>query len=406
MATETAKFLESSATVFSKDKTSKLGSFARAAGFAAAITLIAPTVPDGEVTTKAVSTDIAAIDEINRVVTLKKLDGAPRVVDAEAEMSAKAETRRFEALTKIDVNAVTDAVARLRLDDINSQKLYHQYGDYKVPHNVLKELVRAAKDADFPTDYLFGIVEKESSFNCHAEPPSGSARGCMQVIDQTWLRLVKEYGMRFGLAEEAALVELAYNKRKQPVYRVNDKNEAQRILDLRYDVYYAAVLAVTDLKSAKNKIEKNLAAKFDDDNLYLPHFMGEDRAEVALAAYDKRPNATASKIFQREARANPGMFYDGKGRRRIPIDVAGFIKRAQDVILSRSAKYHNVESVAQRNSLDFVASGAVPIPAAKPIANNEAFISAMKSRIASRKLPLLPTLDGNLELAEYVGPRL
>lgn len=412
-APATTKFFANGAMIFATRQSSALANFAKAAGLAAVVTTVVPSVAGNMSAPAPILADIAAIAEINRIVTLKPLFGSPDLDAKNVEVSMT--TVASKAPSNSDVSTVLDAVTRHRLDNLNAASVFHQYGDYKIPHNVLKGLVKAAKDADFPADYLFGIVEKESGFDCQAAPPSGSARGCMQVIDQTWLRLVKEYGAKFGLAEEAESIELTRNKRKQPVYKVGDKAEAQRILDLRYDPYYAAALAVTDLKSAKSKIEKNLSARFNDDNLYLPHFMGEDRAEAALTAYEKRPNASASKIFGREARANPGMFYEGRGRRRVPIDVAGFIKRAQNVILSRSAKYENVEQVAQKNSLDFISTGSVPVPIAKPSVGKETFVAAMKARIASRKITLLQSeiapipsgvLEADLLVGDYAGPKL
>jgi hypothetical protein len=413
-APETMKFFANGGTIYSTVKTSTLANFVKVAGLAVAVTALSPSGGVNLSPSKTANANISVIEEINRIVAFKTITGTPKFGTPKMEIAAVATEDRSPPAVNVAVGDVMNAVNRLRLDQINATSVYHQYGAYKVPHDILRELVRAAKDADFPTEYLFGIVEKESGFDCYAEPPSGSARGCLQVIDQTWLRLVKEHGAKYGLAEEAGLVELTFNKRKQPVYKVKDKEQAQRILDLRYDVYYAAVLAVTDLKVAKAKIEKNLSARFNDDNLYLPHFMGEDRAEAALAAYNKRPNASASKIFNREAKANPGMFFDGKGRRRVPIDVAAFIKRAQNVILSRSAKYHNVELVAQKNSLDFMSTGNIPIPVSKPSVSRDSFLLALKSRISNRKLATLTTsavptannFDAEFQATSYPAPSL
>lgn len=413
-APATKRFFANGATIFATRQSSTLATFARAAGLAAVVTTIAPDMAGNSQAPIAHSADVAVIEAINRAVSFSPLPNFPDLGMANAATLPKFQ-KSEDARQNVDVVSVLNAVTKQRLDNLNAANIYHQYGDYKIPRNVLKGLVQAAKDADFPTDYLFGIVEKESGFDCQAVPPSGSARGCMQVIDQTWLRLVKEYGPRYGLTGEAELVELTTNKRKQPVYKVSDKAEARRILDLRLDPYYSAVLAITDLKSAKSKIEKNLAARFNDDNLYLPHFMGEDRAEAALAAYEKRPNASASKIFNREARANPGMFYEGKGRRRVPIDVAGFIKRAQNVILSRSVKYQDVEQVAKKDTLDFVTTSSIPVPLQKPSITKDSFVSVLKARIASRKIVLaqssgvpLPAglLETDFPAAEYAGPKL
>ncbi|RWE83403.1 hypothetical protein [Mesorhizobium sp.] len=49
----------------------------------------------------------------------------------------------------------------------------HEFGEYKVSQYIASEILRAAKDTQFPADTLFAIAEKESSFDLNNRPPKG-----------------------------------------------------------------------------------------------------------------------------------------------------------------------------------------------------------------------------------------
>lgn len=290
-----------------------------------------------------------------------------------------------EVLVERELKAMVSFRANAVLEQFQSGDIYHKYGDYEISHALLKDIVRAAKDADFPVAYLFGMAEKESSFDPEIKAPRGTAVGLMQFIEQTWLRVVKENGARYGLQKEAEEIQLTSNKRGQPVYTIEDQNELKRVLDLRTVPYLSALFAAADLKSSKARIEQSLGERFNDENLYLPHFLGADRAEVALAAYDEAPNTPAHKLLRREANANPGMFYDRSKGRRYPVSMAMFIKRSQDVILNRAGKYSDVESVSRQPVSDFVTMASIPVPQSRPDEAKERFVDQLSARILQRK---------------------
>lgn len=309
-------------------------------------------------------------------------------------------------LSKLSDSGVIAAVVRSRgemfLEASQAEGVTHQFGDFEISHALMKDIVRAAHDADFPVTYLFGMAEKESGFDPSIKAQRSSAVGLMQFIEQTWLRVVKENGARFGLEKEAGEIQVTNNKRGQPVYTIADRQELRRVLDLRTVPYLSAVMAAVDLKSAKSRIEQSLGERFPDENLYLPHFLGEDRAEAALAAYDEQPQSPAHKLLRREAHANPGMFYDKSKGRRHPVNMATFIKRSQDVILNRAEKYADVETMAASPVSAFLVANTVPVPQLRPDVGRDRFVSFLNARIAGRKLPSI--VDARVEVTAAQNP--
>jgi hypothetical protein len=224
----------------------------------------------------------------------------------------------------------------------------HRYGDYAVPHTVAKAIVRAAKETGFPADYLMAIAEKESSFRADARPDAGSARGYFGFIEQTWLSAIKRNGGEYGLADAAAAVVVKKNRRGQSYFDIDDTKLRQEVMDLREDPYVSAVMTALDLKDARKRIEDKIDAVMKDEDLYLPHFLGEDAAEDVIAASESKPGTSARGLLPRAARYNRAMFHDGHGR---PLTVAQFRKRAQNVIASRAEKYAEVAGDVRKANL-------------------------------------------------------
>jgi len=224
----------------------------------------------------------------------------------------------------------------------------HKYGDYAVPHSVAKAIVRAARETDFPADYLMAIAEKESSFRANSKANVGSAKGYFGFIEQTWLSAIKRNGAEYGLADAAAAIVTKKNKRGHPYFDIEDKDLREEILALRDDAYVSAIMAANDLTDARKRIESRIDAVMDDRDLYLSHFLGEDAAEDIIAASESKPRTSASAMLPRAARFNKAMFHDRGGR---PLTVAQFRERAQDVIASRAEKYAEVDADIRKASL-------------------------------------------------------
>ncbi|TGT95159.1 transglycosylase SLT domain-containing protein [Mesorhizobium sp. M5C.F.Ca.ET.164.01.1.1] len=180
----------------------------------------------------------------------------------------------------------------------------HEFGEYKVSQYIASEILRAAKDTQFPADTLFAIAEKESSFDINNRPPKGSALGLMQFLDQTWLEAVKKYGAELGLGDEAELIRIRLEGKREHHF-VDDKADEQRILEFRRDPYLSAALAAKNLLAAKVRIEARLEKAMDERDLYLPHFLGTNGAAQLLSNADETPMPRPAKSSPRRRASIP-----------------------------------------------------------------------------------------------------
>lgn len=234
----------------------------------------------------------------------------------------------------------------------------HSFGDYQVRQFVASEIVRAANDTGFPSDLLMAIAEQESAFDVNARPPKGSALGLMQFLDQTWLEAVSKNGREFGLADEAGSIKSEV-RGDRTVYFVDDPAEESRILDLRRSPYLSAALAAKNLLDARARIEAKLDRAIEDDDIYLPHFLGTGGAGKLLAKVDEKPDAVAKKVFPKAARYNAGLF---RGKHGKALTVRQFHERARNIIASKVEKYRNVEQIIAEAAVDMPEIPFDPLP--------------------------------------------
>jgi hypothetical protein len=241
-----------------------------------------------------------------------------------------------------------DAFLAAHVAEVAENTTIHRYGDYAVPHTVAKAIVRAARETDFPADYLMAIAEKESSFAANSKASVGSAKGYFGFIEQTWLSAVKRNGPEYGLGDASAAIVTKKNRRGHSYLDIEDPALKAEVLGLRDDPYISAVMASLDLRDARKRIEARIDAAMKDEDLYLPHFLGEDAAEDVIAASSRKPQASARAMLPRAAKFNRAMFHDSRGR---PLTVAQFRKRVQNVIAVRAEKYAEVDADIRKASL-------------------------------------------------------
>lgn len=386
----TKRFFESPSVIYASSKSSQLGRLAKTIGFGATFSIVSASQLSSNVAAPTIATMPENIQHVegpavSEFVSIRSAIKATASTSTEVTKISAVKIPTFAAKETVAVEDVIDAITLSKVEALQASVKIHKFDDYELSHAMLRDIVRAANDADFPPDYLIAIAEKESSFDCSQKPPRGSARGCFQVIEQTWLRMVKQYGPDHGMEVDAASITLKHNKRGTPYYYVSDPEAKRRILDAREDVYQAGLLTALDLNQAKNRIEKNLNSKFADVNLYLPHFLGEDKAEKAMLAAETRPATPAHTLLKAEARANGGMFYDKSHGRRTPLSVADFIKRAQDVVAKRAVKYSNAEKLASLSALFIRTENYIPVPLPRPNEAKERFVDVLKERINERR---------------------
>ena len=76
--------------------------------------------------------------------------------------------------------------------------------------------------------------------------------------------------------------------------------------------------------------------------LYLAHFLGAGSAVRFLDVLDSDPNMSATKLFPKAAKANAGLFTDGKGRKRRAVSVAELYNKIDSKIVRRMDRYEGI----------------------------------------------------------------
>ena len=170
--------------------------------------------------------------------------------------------------------------------------------------------IRHASDqtgVDF--DYLFRTAKAESGLNSNAKAPTSSATGLFQFTEDTWLRMIQRYGAEHGYPQSARAIDVSSGRPRvdgDPALRAD-------ILALRTDPELSSLMAAELANENASSLENRIGRKPTDKELYIAHFLGAGGAGKFINALNKDPDAVASSLFPREAKANPGIFQDRRG---------------------------------------------------------------------------------------------
>jgi len=168
----------------------------------------------------------------------------------------------------------------------------------------------SATGTDF--DFLMKTAQRESSFNPRAKASTSSASGLFQFIDSTWLNMVKRYGARHGLSNEAQMIATDSSGRSW----VADPNQRRAILNLRFDPMIAAKLAGEFTRENANFLKSRIGRDPDAGELYAAHFLGPSGAAQLVQTVNRSPDMPATALFPEAASANRSIFYDRDGSPR------------------------------------------------------------------------------------------
>jgi len=161
-----------------------------------------------------------------------------------------------------------------------------------------------ASGADF--DYLLKTAGRESALDPKAKADSSSASGLFQFIEQTWFRMVKNYGSSVGLALHAQ----AILEDRPGHFDVADRNQRALILNLRHDPKLASTLAGFLTRENASELSASLGRKVTMEELYIAHVLGASGAADLIKLSASDPDRPASPLFADAARANPSLFFD------------------------------------------------------------------------------------------------
>jgi hypothetical protein len=192
----------------------------------------------------------------------------------------------------------------------NPNEILH-FGSARVPRAVFDAVMKGARQANVDPVLLLAIADRESGFVIQAHAKTSSASGLFQFIESTWLGVVRDFGAKYGLAKEAALIAAGHL----------DPTERARILDLRSDPYLATVFVAEMLRRDGMRIAKKLGRGLTGGEVYSMHFLGADAAERLIATASNRPDVLAAALLPRPAEANKSVFYKPGGAARTAVEL-------------------------------------------------------------------------------------
>jgi len=261
----------------------------------------------------------------------------------------------FAAVHDLDTAVGSNGVDRVSYDFLLSESAggdpndILEFGPMKIRRHLVQTIVRAAQAVQTDPVLLMAVADKESSFVTAVQAKTSSATGLYQFIERTWLGVVRDFGPRYGLEKEAALVTSDANDR--PV--ITDPAERARVLELRRDPYLSALMAGEMLKRDAARIAQRIGRELTLGEVYLAHFLGADDAGEFLANVVNKPAAAAAVLLPGPARANRSIFFAagrfvGRGRHRKPasLSVAQVHEKIETMMTTRGTRYQNVRAVS------------------------------------------------------------
>jgi hypothetical protein len=180
-----------------------------------------------------------------------------------------------------------------------------------VPQSLALILNTAGNKSGVDFDYLLQTAIRESSLDPKAKAQSSSATGLFQFLDSTWFEVMKSDGGRLGYENYADAIK----QDADGDYYIKDKKLRQEVLALREDPQVAADLAAAFTRNNGAYLYEKFGRMPSPGELYIAHFLGAKGAEKMFTAGLENPDQIAAKLFPKQARANPAIFYElGKPR--------------------------------------------------------------------------------------------
>src|SRR5918995_2760385 len=206
----------------------------------------------------------------------------------------------------------------------------------KIQRWLVHSILKAAHVTGVDPVYMMTLADVESSLSPEAKAPTSSAQGLFQFIDRTWLETVRNHAADYGFAAAAAAIRIVDG---DPV--VGDRDR-EWIMGLRTDPYFSALMAGELIKDVERALQAQGERELAEAELYIAHFLGASSAVRFLEALDQDPNMKASKLFPKAARANKGLFMEGKGRKSRSVSVAELYNKIDSKIVRRMDRYDDI----------------------------------------------------------------
>lgn len=205
-----------------------------------------------------------------------------------------------------------------------------------IPRWLVHSILKAAHVTGVDPVYMMTLADVESSLSPEAKAPTSSAEGLFQFIDRTWLEIVQLHAADYGFTAAAEAIKTVDGEAT-----VSDKDR-EWIMNLRTDPYFSALMAGELIKDVERALIAQGERELAEAELYIAHFLGATSAVRFLEVLDQNPDMKASKLFPKAAKANAGLFMEGKGRKRRPVSVAELYNKIDSKIVRRLDRYEGI----------------------------------------------------------------
>jgi Transglycosylase SLT domain len=211
----------------------------------------------------------------------------------------------------------------------------------RVPRWIVETILQAADVTGVDSAYLMALADKESSFIPSSKASTSSAEGLFQFVSNTWLEVVRSFGPKYGLADEAAAIQSINGQ-----LTITDNALREHVLGLRRDSYLAALMAAEMMKRDRARVERRIGRTISRSEFYLAHFFGADSASRFMSLLDEKPKQSAPRVFPAAARANRALFFAKQGRKLRHLTVAEVYDKIDTMIDQRLDRYEDVKVIA------------------------------------------------------------
>lgn len=173
-----------------------------------------------------------------------------------------------------------------------------------VPEEVQRAIHEATRAVGVDTGYLTVVAARESGFDPAKRAQRTTATGLYQFTDDTWLRVVKLFGAKYGLSDYAQQIVLDQSGEvSMPHPRAREA-----LLQLRNDPQLSALMAAELALDNKGRLERILGRIVTPAETYLAHFFGVVPAARIIDAARATPYLPAAYLLPTAAQSNPKLF--------------------------------------------------------------------------------------------------
>jgi Transglycosylase SLT domain len=178
-----------------------------------------------------------------------------------------------------------------------------------VPEGVRRAIDNATRTVGVDADYMRVVAARESSFDPEAHAHRTTASGLYQFTAGTWLRAVKIFGAKHGLADYADLITID----DDGIVSMPRGAARTDLLSLRSDPELAALMAAELARDNKLRLERILGRSVSPVETYMAHLFGVVPAARMIGAARSTQQVAGADLLPTAARSNPHIFNAASG---------------------------------------------------------------------------------------------